>query len=63
MEPMSGLEPLTYALRMGTKRIMKMIDKALVSFLAMDSGAFSSSSEGCFDSDNPIRPELYSQMN
>ena len=43
--------------------MMKMIDKALVSFLAMDSGAFSSSSEVCFVSDNPIRPDLYSQIN
>jgi hypothetical protein len=42
---------------------MKTIEKALVSFLAMDSGAFSFSSDGGFVSDNPIQPDLYSQIN
>jgi hypothetical protein len=63
MELVSGLEPLTYALRMGTKRMMKMIDKALDNFLTMYWGAFISSTEGRFVSDNPIRPDLYSQIN
>jgi len=63
MEPMSGLEPLTYALRMGVIRMMKMIDKALVSYLATDRGAFSTSIDGLFVSYNPIRPDLYSQKN
>lgn len=60
---MSGLEPLTYALRMGMKRMMKTIYNALVSFLAMDSGAVRSSLEGRFVSANPVQPDLYSQIN
>ena len=41
---------------------MKLIDKALVNFLAMVSNAINSSTEGRFVSDNPIRPDLYSQI-
>jgi hypothetical protein len=63
MEPMSGLEPLTYALRMRTKRMMKPIDKTLVSFLATDFGAFVFSTLGRFVSNNPFRPDLYLQIN
>jgi hypothetical protein len=58
MEPMRGLERLTYALRMGTKNTMEMIDKALVSFSAMSSDSISTSTWGRFVSENLIRPDL-----
>jgi hypothetical protein len=59
---MSGLEPLTYALRMGTTRMTKVIDNAIINFLATDSDALGTSAERRFVLDNPIRPDWYSQM-
>jgi hypothetical protein len=32
MEPMSGLEPLTYALRMGSRTTMEVIENVEASF-------------------------------
>ena len=58
MEPMNGLEPLTYALRMGTKKLMKMIDKALVIFLTIDSGALSFSFAILYSSRLVHRPDF-----
>jgi hypothetical protein len=37
MEPMSGIEPLTYALRMGKKKVREMTDKYVISFWVVDS--------------------------
>jgi integrase len=46
-----------------SKKVTKAIDNDAVNFSATDSGAFSSSFEGRFVSDNPTRPDRYSQIN
>jgi hypothetical protein len=59
MEPMSGLEPLTYALRMGTSRKTEMIAKKIVSYLATDWGASKVSRARRFVSQKDTKPDLY----
>jgi hypothetical protein len=48
---------------MGTRKMTEVSEKASVSFVAMVSGAVSSSIEGCFVSCKLNKPDLYSQKN
>ncbi len=56
MEPMSGFEPLTYALRMETNMIVEMIAKKIVSCLAASCGVDGLSQARLFVAWNPNGP-------
>jgi hypothetical protein len=63
MEPMSGLEPLTYALRMRKRRMKKVTDEYQLGYMAVDCYAVGPSKPRRFVSTAPLLPQLYSQIN
>jgi hypothetical protein len=58
MEPMSGFEPLTYALRTRTRTRRKVIDVAVVAEMTSVCEAFSPSTQFPFVYPEPNTPDL-----
>jgi len=57
MEPMSGFEPLTYALRRRWKTRTEMIDFVVIADMGISCQAFTLSNQFPFVSFNPTRPD------